>query len=99
MPPNTVKVDRTTRWGNPYRIGEPVDLRQVRRWGWLFSPQGKLTVCGCAEEAVGRFRMCLGADEAIHAFVRQELGGHNLACWCGLDQPCHVDILLEIANR
>ena len=25
MPPNTVKVDRTTKWGNFYRIGEPVD--------------------------------------------------------------------------
>lgn len=21
MPPNTVKVDRTTEWGNPFRIG------------------------------------------------------------------------------
>lgn len=21
MPPNTVKVDRSTRWGNPYRVG------------------------------------------------------------------------------
>lgn len=23
----------------------------------------------------------------------------NLACWCPLDQPCHADVLLEIANR
>lgn len=22
----------------------------------------------------------------------------NLACWCPLDQPCHADVLLEIAN-
>ena len=21
------------------------------------------------------------------------------ACWCRLDQPCHADVLLEIANR
>ena len=25
MPPNTVKVDRTTRWGNPFRVGQPPD--------------------------------------------------------------------------
>lgn len=26
------------------------------------------------------------------------LRGHDLACWCPLDQPCHADVLLEIAN-
>lgn len=26
------------------------------------------------------------------------LRGHNLACWCPLDQPCHADVLLELAN-
>lgn len=30
--------------------------------------------------------------------VRQELAGKNLACWCRLDQACHADILLEVAN-
>ena len=27
-----------------------------------------------------------------------ELRGHDLACWCPLDQPCHADVLLELAN-
>ena len=27
-----------------------------------------------------------------------ELRGKNLACWCALDQPCHADVLLELAN-
>jgi hypothetical protein len=27
------------------------------------------------------------------------LRGKNLACWCGLNAPCHADVLLEIANR
>jgi len=26
------------------------------------------------------------------------LRGKNLACWCPLDQPCHADVLLELAN-
>lgn len=25
--------------------------------------------------------------------------GKNLACWCNLDDPCHADVLLELANR
>ena len=26
------------------------------------------------------------------------LRGHDLACWCPLDAPCHGDVLLELAN-
>lgn len=29
--------------------------------------------------------------------IRAELRGHDLACWCPLDQPCHADVLLELA--
>ncbi len=32
------------------------------------------------------------------AEIRAELAGKDLACWCPLDQPCHADVLLEIAN-
>lgn len=34
-----------------------------------------------------------------HAEIKSALRGKNLACWCPLDQPCHADVLLEIANR
>lgn len=27
-----------------------------------------------------------------------ELAGRDLVCWCPLDQPCHADVLLELAN-
>lgn len=38
-----------------------------------------------------------------YAFVQARLDrfplrGKNLACWCPLDQPCHADVLLELAN-
>jgi hypothetical protein len=31
--------------------------------------------------------------------VLDELRGKDLACWCRLDQPCHADVLLELANK
>lgn len=31
--------------------------------------------------------------------IKEELRGKDLVCWCPLDQPCHADVLLEIANR
>jgi hypothetical protein len=33
------------------------------------------------------------------ADIQTHLRGKNLACFCALDQPCHADVLLEIANR
>lgn len=30
--------------------------------------------------------------------IVEALRGKNLACFCALDQPCHADVLLEIAN-
>jgi hypothetical protein len=40
----------------------------------------------------------VATEEWLEA-VRRELRGKNLACWCPLDQPCHADVLLEIANN
>lgn len=28
-----------------------------------------------------------------------DLRGKDLACWCGLNDPCHGDVLLYLANR
>jgi hypothetical protein len=51
-----------------------------------------------ASDAVRYFKQftCRGA-----AFQMQmhELQGKNLACFCKLDQPCHCDVLLKLANK
>lgn len=31
--------------------------------------------------------------------VIMSLKGKNLSCWCNLDEKCHADLLLELANR
>ena len=30
--------------------------------------------------------------------LRRDLACRDLACWCRLGQPCHVDVLLELPN-
>ncbi len=57
---------------------------------------------GTPEQCVRLFRKRI--TDNIYSFptvadIRRELRGKNLACWCGLDQPCHADVLLEIANN
>lgn len=92
------KVDRSTNWGNPWIVGERVDMRRARLWGWTISPAGRKHVCKSQTEAYRRFTHALMWDSAIHDHVRKELGGRNLACWCELDEPCHAEIILWLAN-
>lgn len=28
----------------------------------------------------------------------EKLKGKNLSCWCKIGEPCHADVLLELAN-
>jgi hypothetical protein len=35
----------------------------------------------------------------IEPEIQADLRGRDLACWCPLDQPCHADVLLRVANR
>lgn len=94
IPPNTVKVDRSTKWGNPWKV-EPST-------GALNVP-GHLTAA-TADEAVMRFRWLFDApcngDPSYPDVdtIRYELCGKNLACWCPPSSACHVDVLLEVAN-
>ena len=90
MPPNTVKVDRTSRWGNPFRIGDIVHR------GLAFS--GRDEIVRDAAHAVQMFERWLFTLERSAGLV-SELRGKNLACWCLLDAPCHADALLEMANE
>jgi hypothetical protein len=51
-------------------------------------------------EAVQRFRDDLIAGHLGITVdqVREELRGRDLACYCPLGEPCHADVLIEIAN-
>jgi hypothetical protein len=84
MPPNTVKVDRTTRWGNPFTPAEcgSVAVAVERHGRWM---RGEIAAPGQAQPP---------SAEAIRA----ALAGRNLACWCPANGPCHADLLLRIAN-
>jgi hypothetical protein len=50
-------------------------------------------------EAVARYRARLLADPEMAADARRLLAGRELVCWCPEDQPCHADVLLELANE
>lgn len=114
MPENTVKVDRTSRYGNPFRdsehdrhgeasIGLANGMRQIVDDWWT------------AQIVVGLFEQWLtGALIQEPSFLEPRelvarkrlrpvpdlapLRGMNLACWCKPGAACHADVLLRLAN-
>ena len=51
-------------------------------------------------DAVRRYRQDLLAGRLAISVddVVRELRGRDLACYCPLDEPCHADVLLDVAN-
>lgn len=91
MPPDTIKVDRSTKWGNPFKPGDiyMTGPKQGQQLG--------------AAGAVRAFRNALENDMRRGGGTARpllaQLRGKNLACWCKPGDPCHADVLLELANR
>lgn len=90
--PDAVIVARPTRWGNPYRIGD-----ENPHTGEPIADRDEATMYFRAQLEM---LAALVPDHyaAVVERIRDGLAGRDLACWCPLDQPCHADVLLEIAN-
>lgn len=90
MPENTVKVDRTTRWGNPFQAGS------------IFHKTAISAVSAYKRRVLSALnRSSVPFSPYFHRISNElpALRGKNLACWCPLDQLCHADVLLELANK
>lgn len=88
MPPNTVKVDRTTIWGNPFkRYGGSGDVMPANESLGFYR-----------EHLLQRGLVFHRRTVVTPEMVQRELRGKNLACWCKPGAPCHADVLLELAN-
>lgn len=86
MPPGAVNVTRGTDWGNPFRIGDALDLGPSL---------GPLTITrSLAVEMYAAWAF----ERGWVAQIRAELAGRDLVCWCPSWVPCHADFLLELAN-
>ncbi|WP_405375947.1 MULTISPECIES: DUF4326 domain-containing protein [unclassified Microbacterium] len=105
-PGNTVRVARPSRYGNPFRIGERAIINDATGVIVDNSKRQSIIVRDRAH-AVALYRDAVEGHiwvaEPSYPFIprRNEietLRGKNLMCFCPLDQPCHADVLLEIAN-
>ena len=89
MPADAVAVTRPGRFGNPWSVAK------AREAGFTGTDAEVAALC------VGMFRNGMRAGVPVCQPIiaaLPELRGKHLACWCAPDQPCHADVLLEMAN-
>lgn len=111
MPPNTIYVGRTAGplaacklYANPFRIGGYFKIGRGSGhsgFAWLEAhpdyADATFNLIETREDAVSFFRLY----RRLYPYKPEQLErlrGKNLACWCPLDQACHADVLLEMAN-
>jgi hypothetical protein len=90
-PAGAAVVSRPSKWGNPWRVGDPHSDPD----------EGGRPIRDVAE-TVELFELHagpMGLYELDLEELRRELGGKHLLCWYRLGAPCHADVLLRWANE
>lgn len=89
--PKRIQRKRTKGWrmpANAVYVGRPT------KWGNPVSAQ----LVPDREDLVDCYRYFLEVFPIVAEHAIVELHGKDLVCWCPVDQPCHADVLLEVAN-
>ena len=85
-----VNVARPSPWGNPYRVTAELSAAESVAKFRAACDSGDILEFVCE-----RWSNC--DDWTMEDWLRR-LRGKNLACWCKTTEPCHADLLLELAN-
>lgn len=108
MPEGAVYVGRPSTWGNPWTADDFAEV--IYEMANAVVPPRDVTRAwakrAAADVAVAAFQDAVLDDRAWQEpewyppveEIRTALAGKDLACWCPLHEPCHADVLLEIAN-
>ena len=98
MPEGAVYVGRPSLWGNPWHVRPMPRTVWDHRTPYAVVDDRGNTLGTFHDEDRARYWATIGFRRDFLEDVTP-LRGHDLACWCPLDQPCHADVLLELANR
>ena len=103
MPKNAKYVGRPTKWGNPFRLTPDGFIQCYSTNRKILDPWIMYSYSSGFEtkdivELYGRWLD--GELKAIAPYLPtppsiEELKGKDLACFCSLSSPCHVDVILE----
>lgn len=92
-----VYIGRPTKWGNPYKVvgeeGHWFVMDENDEPVLTFNEKPQALNC-CIE----LYREQISHMHNVGTLNIFELKGKNLSCWCKIGEPCHADVLLELAN-
>lgn len=111
MPEGGRSVARPSLWGNHYRV--VACPWGGKCWQVVDGDRVLATRSSKAEASAEAVRLHRAELEGIVAeaadgdenarglldWMREELAGRPLGCYCPLGAPCHVDVILEVVNR
>ena len=96
-PDNCRYVGRPTQWGNPCEVLSDGDLHWlIRQPGLIEGPFGSRE--SAIDESLAKYRGWLRSMQRhgeLAGFLEPLREYEHLSCWCPLDKPCHVDVLIE----
>lgn len=89
-----VQRQRTKGWRMPPNT---VYVGRPSKWGnpWKV---GMWNGAAYIDREASLFQYRHWATGLMDRTLLEPLRGKDLACWCPLDQPCHADVLLELAS-
>ena len=86
MPEGAIYVGRPGRWGNPFGMDGPQRSRRQ-------------AANDCRDWLAGTLFPHFEQQRRQWILDNiEQLRDKDLACWCPLDEDCHADVLLELAN-
>lgn len=108
MPHNTIYCGRPTKWGNPLKLvgGDMIYIhagyRRKMLEPWVYFKHGNI------DDLIKYYALLLNGEYLgenvdmkwwnikLHELPLYQLKtAENLACFCSLDKPCHVDIIID----
>jgi hypothetical protein len=100
MPEGAIYVGRPSLWGNPFPVakyGRNISVEYFRAFarGEIVPDDGMKDLRTAERRLYDKDGPAYFIADMAAIFLR----GHDLACWCPLNQKCHASVLLELANR
>jgi hypothetical protein len=96
-----INVARPSKWGNPFVVHHPGSTFEKPMTAKMAVANFRAMIekeCGWFSAPLPWPKGKIPAQFTTVEDVKRELRGKNLACWCKPGEPCHADVLLEIAN-
>lgn len=92
--PKRLQQKRTKGWRKPKGT---ICVGRGTRWGNPFRGSGDNPDRAMLARLYDEYLQRPEQAELVKA-IKSELRGKDLCCWCPIDQPCHADVLIRLAN-